>query len=96
MIKKIIIDELKVNTHHNRQPEYYNEGTLLLAMENPTSHIKDLSGKETKILKSTGGIGTVATRGDIIEKLYSADLIENVDGKIKITSKGRQLFRNSA
>ncbi|EGY79345.1 DNA topoisomerase [Peptoniphilus indolicus] len=90
--KKIIIDELKVNTHHNRQPEYYNEGTLLLAMENPTSHIKDLSGKETKILKSTGGIGTVATRGDIIEKLYSADLIENVDGKIKITSKGRQLL----
>ncbi|WP_455257350.1 DNA topoisomerase III [Peptoniphilus asaccharolyticus] len=86
------IDEIKINTHHTRQPEYYNEGTLLLAMENPTSAVKDLSGKETKILKSTGGIGTVATRGDIIEKLYSADLIENVDGKIKITSKGRQLL----
>lgn len=85
------IDNIKINTHHKKQPEYYTEGTLLLAMENPTSHV-NLSGKDTKILKTTGGIGTVATRGDIIEKLYSADLIENIDGKIKITSKGRQLL----
>lgn len=91
-IGKRKIDSVKINTHHKKQPDYYTEGTLLLAMENPTSHVSDLSGKETKILKSTGGIGTVATRGDIIEKLYNSDLIENVEGKIKITPKGRQLL----
>lgn len=89
-VKKI--DKINIITHHKKQPEYFTEGTLLLAMENPTTYINDLSGKDTKILKSTGGIGTVATRGDIIEKLYSSDLIEQTDGKIKITTKGRQLL----
>ncbi|GAA3318410.1 hypothetical protein GCM10020331_021090 [Ectobacillus funiculus] len=45
-------------------------------------------------LKSTGGLGTVATRADIIDKLFNSFLIEkNVAEKdIYITSKGRQLL----
>ena len=44
-------------------------------------------------LKSTGGLGTVATRADIIDKLFNSFLIEKRGGKdIHITSKGRQLL----
>lgn len=45
-----------------------------------------------KILKDTGGIGTVATRADIIEKLFKTFLIENRGKDILITGKGKQLL----
>ena len=43
-------------------------------------------------LKSTGGLGTVATRADIIEKLFNSFLIEKRGKDIYFTSKGRQLL----
>ena len=43
-------------------------------------------------LKSTGGLGTVATRADIIDKLFNSFLIEKRGKDIHITSKGRQLL----
>lgn len=44
-------------------------------------------------LKSTGGLGTVATRADIIDKLFNSFMIEKRGGKdVFITSKGRQLL----
>ncbi len=43
-------------------------------------------------LKATGGLGTVATRADIIEKLFNSFLIEKRGKEIHITSKGRQLL----
>ncbi|MCR1955981.1 DNA topoisomerase III [Clostridioides mangenotii] len=38
------------------------------------------------------GLGTVATRADIIEKLFNSFLIEKKDRDIHITSKGKQLL----
>ncbi len=44
-------------------------------------------------MKSTGGLGTVATRADIIEKLFNSFLIEKRGAsEIYITSKGLQLL----
>ena len=40
----------------------------------------------------TGGRGTVATRADIIEKLFSSFLAEKRGKDIFLTSKGRQLL----
>ena len=40
----------------------------------------------------TGGLGTVATRADIIEKLFSSFLAEKRGKDIFLTSKGRQLL----
>lgn len=60
-------------------PAHYTEGTLLTAMENPSKHM-------------SGGIGTVATRADIIEKLLNSFLIEKKGNALHITSKGRQLL----
>ena len=60
-------------------------------MENPAS-IFNIDKESTSTLKSAGGIGTVATRADIIEKLYNLNAIENNNGNIKVTNKGRQLL----
>lgn len=71
-------------------PSYFTEGTLIYAMENPFEFIDN--EEERKILKETNGIGTVATRADILEKLFSNDYLTIVDGKIKTTGKARQLL----
>src|SRR5699024_3806997 len=44
------------------------------------------------LIGETGGIGTVATRADIIEKLFNTFLIEKRGKDIFITSKGKQLL----
>lgn len=76
-----------------KPPARFNEATLLSAMENPTKYMVTNDKKLADTLKSTGGLGTVATRADIIEKLFNSFLIEKRGGKdIYITSKGRQLL----
>jgi len=75
-----------------KPPARFTEATLLSAMENPTKYVKSQNKQLTETLKSTGGLGTVATRADIIEKLYNSFLIEKREKEILITSKGRQLL----
>ncbi|UED80691.1 DNA topoisomerase III [Lysinibacillus sp. CD3-6] len=76
-----------------KPPARFNEATLLSAMENPTKYMATNDKKLADTLKSTGGLGTVATRADIIDKLFNSFLIEKRGAKdIYITSKGRQLL----
>ncbi|KGR92378.1 DNA topoisomerase III [Ureibacillus massiliensis 4400831 = CIP 108448 = CCUG 49529] len=76
-----------------KPPARFTEATLLSAMENPTKYMETKDKKLVDTLKSTGGLGTVATRADIIEKLFNSFMIEKRGGKeIFITSKGRQLL----
>ncbi|RAU56919.1 DNA topoisomerase III [Bacillus safensis] len=76
-----------------RTPARFTEATLLSVMENPTKYLETGDKKIADTLKSTGGLGTVATRADIIEKLFNSFMIEKHGGKeIYITSKGRQLL----
>ena len=65
---------------------------LLSAMENPIKYMGNQNKQLADTLKSTGGLGTVATRADIIEKLFNSFLIEKRGKDIHITSKGRQLL----
>lgn len=69
-------------------PSRYTEASLLSAMENPSKFIKDRRMKEF----IGGGLGTPATRADIIEKLYNTFYIEKKDNVIYPTSKGIQLI----
>lgn len=91
-------DTLKVNliaqtSGQTKPPARFTEATLLSAMENPTKYLGSEDKKLADTLKSTGGLGTVATRADIIEKLFNSFLIEKRGEKdIYITSKGRQLL----
>ncbi len=75
-----------------KPPAPFNEGTLLSAMENPTKYMAGESKTLIKIIGETGGIGTVATRADIIDKLFNTFLIEKRGKDIFITSKGKQLL----
>ena len=70
----------------------FNEATLLTAMENPTKYMDTQNKQLAETLKSTGGLGTVATRADIIEKLFNSFLMEKKGKDIYLTSKGKQLL----
>lgn len=90
---KLNISKVQINQHETTPPPpYFNEGTLLKAMESPQKFFNLTDKKHNQTLKETGGIGTVATRADIIDKLFNMNAIESRDGKIKITSKGKQIL----
>ncbi len=75
-----------------KPPAPFNEATLLSAMENPARYMENESRDLIKTIGETGGLGTVATRADIIEKLFNTFLIERKGKDIFITSKGKQLL----
>ena len=81
--KKTLIKALKTTP-----PSRYTEASLLSAMENPSRFITDKAMKEY----IGGGLGTPATRADIIEKLYSTFYIEKKDNVIYPTQKGIQII----
>lgn len=90
-------DTLKINGLNMTKgvtspPPLFTEGTLLTAMEKPGKFVADGNKELIKILGETGGIGTVATRADIIEKLLGSFLIEKKGKALQITSKGKQLL----
>lgn len=86
------IKTIKETNGKTQPPAPFNEGTLLSAMENPTRYMKGESKELIKTIGEAGGIGTVATRADIIEKLFNTFLIEKRGKDIFITSKGKQLL----
>ena len=73
-------------------PAPFNEATLLSAMESPAKYMETKNRALAETLEKTGGLGTVATRADIIEKLYDNFMIEKKGKDIFATSKGRQLL----
>lgn len=75
-----------------KPPAPFNEATLLSAMENPVRYMETRDGAMAKTLGETGGLGTVATRADIIEKLFASFLLERRGKDIFLTSKARQLL----
>lgn len=90
---KIAISHIKMTEGKTSPPPLFNEATLLSAMENPAKYVQSMNKEFAKTLGETGGLGTVATRADIIEKLFASFLIEKRGKDILITSKGRQLLK---
>lgn len=74
-------------------PLYFTEATLLSAMENPVKYMESGDREMAKTLGETGGLGTVATRADIIDKLFHSFLLEKKGNEIHTTSKARQLLK---
>ena len=86
------ISKIIQTSGRTQPPAYFNEATLLSAMENPARFMNGASSDVVKTLNETGGLGTVATRADIIEKLFNSFMIEKKGQEIHLTSKGRQLL----
>lgn len=88
---KFTVKEVIEKKGETKPPARFNEGTLLSAMENPHKYIS-VDKESAKTLGETGGLGTVATRADIIDKLFNSFVIEKKGKDIIPTSKGKQLI----
>ena len=86
------VTALTITEGKTKPPACFTEGTLIAAMENPVKYLKHKDKDVVKTLGETGGLGTVATRADIIEKLFNSFLMEKKGNEIHITSKGKQLL----
>lgn len=90
--QKLPIRSLHRTSGETKPPARFNEGTLLAAMENPSAFMQGESKQAVQTLQETGGIGTVATRAEIIERLFQMFVIEKKGNELYTTSKGRQLL----
>ena len=90
--EKIHIDSVRLTNGKTKPPAHFTEATLLAAMENPVKYMSTKDSQAAKTLGETGGLGTVATRADIIEKLFHTFLMEKRGNEIYLTSKAKQLL----
>ena len=91
--QRLKIQSARLTAGKTKPPAPFNEATLLSAMENPVKYMETRDAKAVKTLGETGGLGTVATRADIIDKLFHTFLMEKRGNDIYITSKARQLLK---
>lgn len=89
---KINLIGVKIVKGQTKPPARFNEATLLSAMENPQKYMQTDNKELMKTIGETGGLGTVATRADIIEKLFNTFYIEKKGKEIIPTSKGKQII----
>ena len=90
--EEVAIRAIVMTDGQTKPPARFNEGTLLAAMENPTQFMAGESKELIQTLGETGGLGTVATRADVIERLFNSFVMEKKGNDIFTTSKGRQLL----
>jgi len=86
---EVQLEGIKVRENATTPPERYTDATLLSAMEHAGRFVEDAELKG----HLTGGLGTPATRADIIEKLVQNHYVDR-DGKYFVpTPKGREVVR---
>jgi DNA topoisomerase III len=83
------VKECKLKKSKTAPPGRYTEATLLTAMESPGKFIED---EELRESIKAGGLGTPATRAEIIEKLINTYYVERNGKEMVPTSKGKQLI----
>ena len=86
---KLKIQKTSLRQKQTNPPPRHTEGSLLASMENPSAFISDKELKET-IRK--GGLGTPATRADIIEKLVSNHYLERSGNSLSISPAGEEVL----
>jgi len=80
----------KLQNKQTKPPARFTEGTLIDAMKNVGREVSDPTLK--KILKETAGIGTEATRANILETLFNREYLDRKGKQIISTEKGRALI----
>lgn len=71
-------------------PQSFTDASLLTAMTGISRYVDDKSIKKT--LKDTDGLGTEATRANIIELLFKRGFLERIGKQIKATVVGKSLI----
>lgn len=86
---EVVLEGVRVRKTSTTPPERYTDATLLSAMEHAGRFVEDASLKANL----SSGLGTPATRADIIEKLVQNRYVER-EGKYFVpTPKGREVVR---
>ncbi len=80
-----------VDSRKSKPAARFTEGTLITAMKSISNYIKE--PKLKKILKETAGIGTEATRANILETLINRSYIKRQGKQLISTPKGRELIQ---
>lgn len=81
---------IKLTIGKTKPPARHTEATLLSAMEHPGKLIDDRKLREA--MDQSHGLGTPATRAEIIEKLFNSFYMNRQGKEIIPTSKGIQLI----
>ena len=87
--QSVKIERMKVRQANTTPPERYTEATLLSAMEHAGRFVEDRTLKGNL----ANGLGTPATRADIIEKLIQNNYVERDGRHLVPTAKGREVVR---
>lgn len=87
--ENLTVNSCKITKHQTKPPARYTEATLLTAMENCGKWVENEKLRES--IKGSG-LGTPATRAEIIEKLIHTSYIERHGKELVPTSKGIQLI----
>ena len=88
---KLEVENYEIKNSETTPPTRYNSGSIILAMENAGKLIED---EELREQIKGAGIGTSATRAEIIKKLEKIDYIQ-INNKTQIvtpTQKGEAIF----
>ncbi|MCK5191424.1 MAG: topoisomerase DNA-binding C4 zinc finger domain-containing protein, partial [Methylococcales bacterium] len=88
--EELLCDHLKLLDKLTKPPKHYTEGTLIKAMETIGTQVTDKVMK--KILRETAGLGTQATRANIIQTLFQRKFIHQEKKLLKATTLGFNLI----
>lgn len=69
----VLKDKLSIKEGETSPPKRYNSGSIILAMENAGQFIED---EELRAQIKGSGIGTSATRAEILKKLFNIDYLK--------------------
>ena len=88
--ESVNLREPKVEARETKPPPRYNEGTLIDAMANAWRFVENPEHRER--LKEAKGIGTPATRGEVIQGLKRQEMLTANGKHIVPTERGLALF----
>lgn len=86
----VAISNLMILDKQTVAPKPYNHATILSAMESAGRMLDDEDLAQT--LKECSGLGTPATRAEILEKLISDGYVKNEQGNLNPTTAGIELI----
>ena len=85
----VTCQDAEVKALKTKPPSRFTEGTLIDAMSHVHRFVTDAAAKSK--LKETSGIGTEATRANILETLFRREWVERKGKQIVSTAQGRAL-----